>query len=142
MERSVLRVRVSQLSVDRQQVDIVHGDIVELVLGVLEADVDQGRTIEAEPIDLVHDEDLVPDVLVVEELRHVRHELEQFVKAIAERHDHGKRFEVAVAGQMRTGIGRWMVSFEVVGAVAVGSFRLVWNERRTGGLSTTVHVCP
>lgn len=67
----------------------MHGDIVEAVFGVKEADVDQRSAIEAKPIDLIQHEDLVGNMLLVQECGHVRHELKQLVKAIPEWHDYG-----------------------------------------------------
>lgn len=86
----VLRFAVGQLRVQRQQVDVVHGHVVDGAVDDLETGVDQAGPVEAVLVYLVEHDDLVVDGLVHQEVVHVRHELGQLVEAVSERHQHGQ----------------------------------------------------
>lgn len=66
----------------------MHCDIIEMLFGVKESDVDKRGSIEAKPIDLVQHEDLMGNLLVVQEFGHVRNELQEFIETIPEWDDH------------------------------------------------------
>ena len=53
MERSVGRVAVAEVGVDRQKVNVVHGDVVAwAVLAEQKANVDQSGAIKSAPMDV------------------------------------------------------------------------------------------
>lgn len=118
VERTVLGEAVIQGLVQRQQVHVVHGQVVRVVPALQVAHVDQrgsvesGRTktrgvggretaacrsrgsrkeaVSPVVIHLVDDEDLVADLLLVEEAVHEGDEDQQLLEAFSEGDDHGQ----------------------------------------------------
>lgn len=52
MERTIGRKSVRQLVIYRQQINVVHGDIIKVVLHLKKANVNQRRSVESESVHL------------------------------------------------------------------------------------------
>lgn len=89
MQGSVLRIRVFETGIQRQQVHVVHANVVvSPPFGEQESYVDQGSPVEAIPVHLIQHEDVVGNPLSIQEVTHVGCELQQLLEPISKRHNY------------------------------------------------------
>lgn len=81
---------VLKIFVQRQQVNIMHRDVVVVVLCGQKPDVNQRRSIESKSVHLIYHKNMMWNALLVQELMHMWDKLQQLFKAIPKWDDQGE----------------------------------------------------
>lgn len=90
MKWSTSWILVLEILIQRQQVDVVHRNVIKIILREEKTDVDQRCSIEPKPINLIDDENVMRNLLIDEEFCHVRHKLQKLLETIPKRHNHSE----------------------------------------------------
>jgi hypothetical protein len=112
VERPICWVIVLEIVVKRQQIHVMHRQVIEISLRHQKSNVDERSAVEPEAVDLIDDKDVVRDVLGCEEFVHVRHKLQQLLEPVAERNNQSEFLLVSTSGEER--IVKFLIPFVTV----------------------------
>lgn len=88
MQRSVFGVVVQQLFVDRQQINVMHCNVIVFGFCVQKSDVYQRGTVESVSVHLIQDKYLMRNALIVQEAGDVRSKRQQLLETVSEWHQY------------------------------------------------------
>jgi len=87
VQGALLRKTIKQLWIFREEIHVVHCDVVAALAGLFEADIDEGGSVEPPVISLIDDPDLMLHPLGVQEAGDVRRKLHQLLIPVLEWND-------------------------------------------------------
>lgn len=92
VKRSIFWVIISEILVQRQQVDVMHCNVIEILFHEQKTNIYKRRSIKPESVHLINNKDVMSDSLIRKKLVQMRNKLQQFFKAITERNNNCEFF--------------------------------------------------